>query len=120
MAFLKIRATLQNIYWRGLVAVTLFFSTNLAHANESLNPLSVRTIDQLVDIVLRAIITIGVPVLTFMLVLTGFYYVSAMGNEGKLKTVHQMLEYTIYGAILILGAKVLHEVLKNTLTQLHV
>ena len=117
----KIHLCAERYYWKGLVAALLILSSSAAHAqNESLNPLSVSTIDQLVDIILRAIIAIGVPVLTFMLILTGFYYVTAMGDTSKIGKVHSMLQYTLYGAILILGAKVLHEILKNTLTQLHV
>ncbi len=112
--------TVSHLYWKAVLFVLFLITAGAAHADESLNPLSVNTIDKLVDIILRAIITIGVPVLTFMLVLTGFYYVSAMGDEGKIKKYHKMLEYTIYGAILILGAKVLHEVLKNTLMKLNV
>ena len=108
---------LHRLFWFALLTLVL---TPRPAGAQGLNPLPVNTIDQLVDLILRAVITIGVPVLVFFFLLTGFYFVTAMGEKAKIKQAHDMLWNTIVGAALVLGAKVIHEVLVGTLTQLKI
>lgn len=102
------------------IALSLLLQAEWAKASEGLNPLDINTIDQLVSLILQAVITVGLPLLVFFFLLTGFYFVTAQGDTKKLGTAKDMLRYTIYGAALILGAKVIQEVLKNTISKLHV
>jgi len=87
--------------------------------NSALNPLGVETIDALILIILDAIVKIGVPVITFFFVLTGFYYTTAMGDTSKVSKAHTMFRYTLIGSAVVLGAKVIYEILRNTLTKLN-
>ena len=48
--------------------------------------------------------TIGIPVAAFFLILTGFMFVSAQGNEERLKEARRMLVWTVMGTAVILGA----------------
>ena len=113
---------ITRIFWTAFSYYLLFGYSRPVYASDlnPLNPLNINTIDQLVDLILKAVITIGVPLLVFFFLLTGFYFVTAMGDTAKIKTSWKMLEYTIYGAALVLGAKVIHEILLNTLTILHI
>jgi small-conductance mechanosensitive channel len=47
---------------------------------------------------------VGIPVIIFFLVLSGIYYVTAQGNEEKLKQAHTILIWTLVGAAVIAGA----------------
>ena len=98
---------------------SLIFVAKLASAQgSSLNPLNAETIDELVVIILDAVIKIGVPVVTFMILLTGFQYATAQGNTGKISKAHWSFLYTVIGTAIVVGAKIIHSILVNTLLQL--
>ncbi len=110
----------KHTFWFAFALALILHSTSVfAAGNESLNPLGINTIDQLVVLILQAVITVGLPLLVFFFLLTGFYFVTAQGNSKKLEDAQRMLKLTIYGAALILGAKVIHEVLVNTIAKLN-
>ena len=84
-----------------------------------INPLgNTKTLDGLLGKVLDAIIAIGVVVITIMLVYCGFLFVVAQGNEEKIRTARSALLWTIIGALILLGAKVIAEVISNTVKAL--
>ncbi|KKT95852.1 MAG: hypothetical protein UW97_C0021G0004 [Parcubacteria group bacterium GW2011_GWA2_45_15] len=58
----------------------------------------------------------SVAVLAF--VYAGFLYVTAQGNESKLKTAHKALLYTSVGTAVLLGSWVIAKVIENTINQL--
>lgn len=47
---------------------------------------------------------LGIPVVGFFLVYTGFTFVTAQGNKEKLKRARTMFVWTIVGAAVVLGA----------------
>ncbi len=47
---------------------------------------------------------IGIPVVAFFIILTGFKFVAAQGNEEKLKEAKQMLVWTLVGAAVVMGS----------------
>jgi len=49
---------------------------------------------------------------------SGFLYVTAQGNESKIKTAHTALLYTAIGTAVLLGARVISEVIGGTIDQL--
>ncbi|MBI5138602.1 MAG: hypothetical protein HZA95_02265 [Candidatus Vogelbacteria bacterium] len=101
-----------------IISTVVLSCTNRVLAASDLNPLSVETIDELIVIILDAAIKIGVPIVTFFILLTGFKYATARGDKTKITNAHQMLQYTIIGTAIVVGAKIIHSVLKNTLLQL--
>lgn len=50
---------------------------------------------------------VGIPVVVFFLILAGIYYVTAQGNEEKLKKAHTILVWTLVGAAVVAGASVI-------------
>ena len=66
---------------------------------------------------LKAIVQISLPILTLFIVYSGFLFVTARGNEGKLTKAKENFLWVILGAILILGAWVLATLLAATATQ---
>ena len=72
---------------------------------------------------LRAIIDgivlpIGGVLAVLAFVYAGFLYVTAQGNESKLKTAHKALLYTSVRTAVLLGSWVIAKVIENTINQL--
>jgi hypothetical protein len=69
-------------------------------------------------IISEAILPIGAVVVVIMIIYAGFLYVTASGNETKVKTAHTALLYAIIGAAILLGARVLAGAITTTITQI--
>lgn len=82
------------------------------------NPLRFPTVAAFIEGLLRAIVMIALPVISFFIVLSGFYFVAARGNSGKLADAKRNFLYVIIGSALILGAWVLATLIGNTITGL--
>jgi hypothetical protein len=78
------------------------------------NPVSgVTSIGQLVDKVVKFIVNLSYFVIAFFLVLSGFKFVAARGNETKLTSAKQTFWYTIVGALLIIGAQTIIAIVES-------
>lgn len=82
-----------------------------------LNPLF-DSIPKFIEGALRAMVIVALPILTIFIVLSGFYFVAARGNEAKLTKARQNFMYVILGSILILGAWTISSLIASTLGQL--
>ncbi len=71
------------------------------------NPIQVGSLAELVAKLLDVVLTIGIPIVAFFIIYSGFKFVLARGNEEKLKEAKQSILYTLLGAALLLGAWVL-------------
>ncbi|MEX2013890.1 MAG: hypothetical protein WD896_00865, partial [Parcubacteria group bacterium] len=60
------------------------------------------------------LLPIGGVLAVLAFIYSGFLYVTAQGNETKLKTAHQALLYTAIGTAILLGSWVLASVICNT------
>lgn len=69
-------------------------------------------------IVNNILIPIGGVVAVMMIMYAGFLYVTAGGNETKIKTAHQALTWAVIGAAILLGAWVISEAIQGTINQL--
>lgn len=65
--------------------------------------------------IVDAVVTVGLPIAALMIVYSGFLFVAARGNESKLKDAKNAFLYAVIGIAIILGAKVLSEVIKGTI-----
>jgi translation initiation factor IF-2 len=70
------------------------------------------------DKLLDAVILLFFPVIVLMIVVTGFLFVTAGGNEGKLTRARQALMWTLVGALVVLGSKGLSLAIKATVESL--
>ena len=110
-------------YW-GLVTGVVFvwlFSTGVALAQTTLklqNPIKYKNIPDLIKAILDVIVQISVPVVAVLIIYSGFLYVTAQGNEEKLKVAHRALMWTLVGAAVLLGASVLSGVIAGTIAQI--
>lgn len=69
-------------------------------------------IQSLLGIIVRA----GIPLIVLALVYTGFRFVEARGNPGKISDAKKLLLWTVIGSAIILGAWTIATILTNTIT----
>ncbi|MDB5264744.1 MAG: hypothetical protein JWN64_315 [Parcubacteria group bacterium] len=79
------------------------------------NPLkNINNLNDLLNVILSAVIEIGTIVLVLMLVYTGFKFVLAQGNAEELKNARSMLIWTVIGGLILLGAQAISAVIQAT------
>lgn len=111
------------------VIVFLFFSsiTVLAHTGQGgavtpkpsefsklKNPIKSNTIQEFVRNILEGVLKVGVPLVALAIIYSGFLFVTALGNPGKIEEAKKTLTNTIIGAALLLGAWGLSELIVET------
>lgn len=107
-----------------LTAALAFAFVSFAHAecrqNELCNPLSreFSSIPGFIAGALRVLVIIALPIISLFIVYSGFLFILAQGNTGKLETAKKNFLYVIIGAILILGAWVIATLIGGTVSQL--
>jgi hypothetical protein len=61
---------------------------------------------------------ISFPIISLFVVYAGFKFLTAQGNETKLTSAKENIRYVILGALLILGAWALAQLLGGTVNEL--
>lgn len=82
------------------------------------NPIEADSIEELVATILDILVLIGTPIVIFFLIYAGFLFVTARGNVTKIDTAKQAFLWTLIGGLVILGAKVIAEIIKSTIDQI--
>lgn len=82
------------------------------------NPINQNSIEGFIKVILEGVITIGVPIVAFAIVYSGFLFVSAQGKSDKIKEAKNALLYSLIGAVLLLGAWALAQVISSTVDKL--
>lgn len=83
------------------------------------NPLKdINNLWDLVVKILELVVRLGWIFVTFMLIYVGFLFVSAQGNDEKLKSARSALVWTVIGGLILLGAQSIAYFLQATATSL--
>lgn len=82
------------------------------------NPIEATSIDTLLSSLLSIVKFVAGIVLVIYFILAGFKYVTARGDEGKIKDAHNMLTWTAVGGAILLGAEVIQKLISGTISQL--
>ena len=92
----------------------------LAQATGLENPLnsSFNSIPNFIAGALKVLVIVALPIITLFIVISGFMFVLARGNESKLAEAKKNFVYVIIGALLILGAWLIATLISGTVTQL--
>lgn len=101
-----------------LLVLTVVSFAYAQQGNALKNPLSFDTIPQFFSALLKALVMVALPIISLFIVYTGFLFVFARGNETQLKRAKLNFLYVMIGAVLILGAWLIANLLGNTVTQL--
>ena len=78
------------------------------------NPLNSGSLTELLRDILNIAVDIGIPVVTIMIIMAGFKYVTAGGDRGKVEDAHSMFLWTVVGAAIVLGAFVIANIIETT------
>ena len=84
------------------------------------NPIAANDLSGLLSSLLQVVTAIGAVVVVFFIILAGFNYVTARGDEKKIQSATKTFTWTAVGAAVILGAQVIADALKGTVDQLGV
>jgi hypothetical protein len=82
------------------------------------NPLQFETLSEFIAALLDAVILLAFPFIVLMFVYAGFLFLTAQGNEQKLKQFKMVLLWTIVGALLVLGARVISDAIQGTVNEI--
>jgi hypothetical protein len=81
------------------------------------NPLSsTEELIPFLNTIIDAGLKLGAVVAVVALIYAGFLFVTAAGDEGKIKTAKATILYTVIGIAILLGAKAISTVITNTVT----
>lgn len=83
-----------------------------------INPISAKSISELIANVVDIFVQVSIPIITVGIVYVGFLFVSAQGNTGKISAAREALKWTLLGAALVLGAKVISSAIQATFSQM--
>ena len=78
------------------------------------NPIAADNIQELFQALIDIVLVFAIPIIVFFIIYAGFLYVTARGNEATIQKAHMALLYAIIGGLLILGARVLINVVAGT------
>jgi hypothetical protein len=82
------------------------------------NPIKANSINVLLASILAIVKFVAGIVLVIYFILAGFRYVTARGDESKIKDATRMLTWTAVGGAILLGAEVIQKLISNTISQL--
>jgi hypothetical protein len=80
------------------------------------NPLKFDNLQDFILAILNVVIVLFTPVIVLFIIFAGFKYVTAQGNPGKIQEATKALTYAVIGGVLVLGAVVIAEIIKNLVT----
>lgn len=89
-------------------------SAQCADSQVICNPLEVNSVTAFLGELISAITTLAIPVIVIFIIYAGFLFVTAGGDQGQLETAKKTALYTMIGSIIILGARLLSDILVNT------
>jgi hypothetical protein len=83
------------------------------------NPLGqTGSLETFLNKLLDVVILIGSIAVVLSIIMAGLKYVTAQGDEGQIESAHKQLTWTVIGAAILLGAKVIAMVVQNTVKAL--
>jgi len=71
-------------------------------------------IGDLISAILDIVVQVGVVVVVLALIYSGFLFIVARGNEEKINKAKMTFMWTVIGAVILLGAQALSDVVCNT------
>jgi len=100
----------MNKYLLIILVTAIFFSLspflNSAEAQITIEPpTGHKTFGDLIDAIVDFIFNIALVVAPLMIIIGGFYFVTATGDPGKVQTAKNIIWYTIIGFAIVLLAK---------------
>lgn len=100
------------------IVLLALYMPGVAGAFSIESPLRFKTISEFVEGLLRAVVYIALPIISIFIVYAGFMFITAQGNTEKLAQARNNFLYVVIGAILILGAWAIAQLIGGTINEL--
>lgn len=98
-----------------LVALEMAIAQSvLAETQRLNNPIKSETFSDLITAIIDFVLILATPILVIAIIIVGFQFVWAQGKPEKLKNAKSNLWYTLLGAAIIIGVKLIQAVLEGT------
>lgn len=111
---------MRNVYaqvvW--VLAVCAVTAPQFLYAQSLENPLRFNSVSEFINGLLEAVVYIALPIISLFIVYAGFLFVTARGDTNQISTARKNFLYVVIGALLILGAWALAELIGGTIEQL--
>lgn len=82
------------------------------------NPIRFDNLGEFLVEVLGVVIVIALPIIVLAIIYAGFLFVSAQGDESKIKSAKSIFTWTVIGGGIILGAQVIALAIQATVEAL--
>jgi hypothetical protein len=119
--FIHIKNTLsQTIFW-GIINIVLVFHVFAQEGGGGTsgttltNPLKAKTFSALVESIAKLAAEIGIPIAAIFIIYSGLLFVTARGNEEKLKSAKKTFMWAMIGTAILLGAWVIAKAISTTI-----
>lgn len=89
-------------------------SPNGTQSLNLVNPLKSDTIEAFIFAIIDIILVFALPIVIFFIMYAGFLYTTARGNVSQIEQAHTALLWALIGGVVVLGAKVIVEVVQGT------
>lgn len=114
---MKIIHRIQVLLLVSLLALPSLVSANFSGDAPAIkNPLKNDDLFAFINSIIDAALKLGAIVAVIAIILAGFMFVTAHGDEEKIKTAKKILLYAVIGMVILLGARMISEVIINTVT----
>ena len=95
----------------------IFLITDVSFALELINPLrDIETVQDLIEAITKFAFDIAIVLAPLMFIISGFFFVTAMGEPDKIKKARNIILYTFIGLIIVLVARGLVVLISEVLT----
>lgn len=100
-----------------IVLITLCIAPAYVFAQTALqNPLQFNSIQDFLKGLLGALMNLGLPIIALVIIYSGFLFITAQGNSGKIETAKKNIFYVLIGTGIFLGAWALTGIVANTIS----
>jgi len=104
---------------KNIIAIsTLTLTTPLFASAQITNPISSPDLSTLLNRIIDIIIMLATPIVVVSVIYSGFLFVTAGGNEQKITLAKKILFWTLIGALILLGARVIATAVSGTVDSL--
>ena len=86
--------------------------------NELKNPLQIGTIEGFLVAIIQILVVFATPIIVLFIMYAGYLFVTARGDTGKLEDAKRALLWSVVGGVIVLGAELIAQIIKGTVTGL--
>lgn len=79
------------------------------------NPLQSKSIEEFILKIIDVLLVFAIPIIMLYIMYAGYLFVTAQGDSGQITTARSALLWAVVGGVIVLGAKVIVEVIQGTI-----